>query len=433
MLYTYCFLFLYILIWSILVYISINFMGGIKRNIAYLFSMSVFFIYQFITPLYGVLQGWYELFGLNISDSLTKLIILYILSIFFVSIFYFISSRKFNIDNGFSTLEVDNLITENVARKWILISLCSIVLWSVISGYGLGTLFLINLFSDTKTSLLEENNQSFLYLKQCFEFSLTGLLFAYSSKMKRREFIFWLIFVLIITLGFGFRYRLIILFCAITIYYILSRKVSYKTPLKILVTMLALIGSLYFIGETRNYYKSMSRGYDVIQEVNISSSEPVLTKVLKYTRNYLSDAALMKYIDEEYDSHDYGHSMFAQTLIRLIPSNLFIGEKPRPYSLAASAESWHSAEGYYAGEAFTHVGEFYYSFGTFGVIILSSLLGWILSCLRIKNKTNFEYLFLSVSISSLFHYYSRGYLPGFFMSYLFLIIPFIFIKFRLKL
>lgn len=431
--YNYALLFLYFLIWLAFIYSTVTFFGGLKKNISYLFSMGIFFVYQFLTPLYGLSQGWYGLFGLDLSESLTKVIMIYTMSVFFVSLAYLLSIKLAPNVKIRCESKYDKIITPEVGRKWIVISLLSIVIWSIISGYGIGRLFLINIFSESRTSLLDENNQSYLYLKQCFEFSITGILIAFSSKMKRKEFVFWLVLVLIVTLGFGFRYRLIILSCAIVIYFILNNRIDYKMPIKIAVLMSVLISSLYLVGETRNYYKSINRGYDEVQEISISTSEPVTTKVLKYTRNYLSDAALIKYIDDGYDDYDYGHSMFAQTFIRLVPSSLYFGEKPRPYSLAASAQSWHSLEGFYAGEAFSYVGEFYYSFGIVGVAMLSILLGWILSFLRVRRKTRLEALFISLSISSLFHYYSRGYLPGYFMSYLFLIIPFIFIKFRLKI
>ncbi|NGO00119.1 oligosaccharide repeat unit polymerase [Grimontia sp. S25] len=418
-------LFVYFVCWIVFVYIIYRYKGGLLKNLAYFYVMAWLLMYDFLTPTYGLLNDWLGLFGNDISEYFPKGILLTILSVAFFGIGYLLTPRK---ETEFLVTNESKKISVTYIRLVLGVSIASVILWAAISGYGIKTLFLVNVFYDTTGGWERDSYYRFNHLKQIFEFSIPALVMAYASSMRRNEFFIWSIVVVIIMLGFGFRYRIIILVFALFICHIYLNGVSKKSTLKIAIVLVIFIGSNVLYGNVRGYVKSISRGIEPAAELSMHGSyeKGPLESVFRYTRNYISNMSLLKHMEENNVEYDFGESMFLHVFIRVLPKSIFDNEtKPFPKSLEESAKSWGSMEGLKAGEAFTYVLEFYFSFGIIGVIICSTLFGVVVNKITGNISTEKKLIMSAVTTASLFHYITRGYLPGYLMSYLYMVLPII--------
>lgn len=427
-------LIIYLSIWMFF-FVLVCLKSGIKHNVSYLFVMVLLIWYDFITPIYGLSHNWLSLFGNDISEYFVKGVFITILSMTSISISYVILLTKFP--------RVINLIDDYYIpvikiRIIILSGIIGLCLWASLSGFSISSLFLLNFFKGDSALNLSWDDatfDSYNYLKQCVEFLIPGLVFVFASKeMKLKEKVFWFFLALILFISLSFRYRIIVVFFSVFIFSIFKNGFNRKLLINYSAALLILIVFNVAFGNARTYIKAVTRGVDIDMVAledrqNALSNESLGDSVFKYTRNYISNMSLIKYIDQGYVDYDYGSSMFYQVLVRSLPASFFGGNKPFPKSLQASADSWHSNEGLTAGEAFTYVLEFYFSFGMFGVVFLSMIMGAIIFLFSRVLDGIFNTILVSVTTALLFQYVVRGFLPGFLMSYLFVLIPFIYIKF----
>nr|WP_321381983.1 O-antigen polymerase [uncultured Vibrio sp.] len=424
-------LILYLISWTVLSYLVYKYCGGIKNNIAYFYVMLWLFLYDFLTPLYGLANNWLMLFGNDISDYFFTGVSYTILSMFFLTLGYFFRANQRNIKTVAINTECEtkyNNISITFSRCILIISVLSVIIWAIISGYGLRALFMVNLFSDGVSDWSDDSYYRYNYLKQVFEMSLPALLIAYSAKMPRKELIFWFAICTTIILSFGFRYRIIILIFSFVIYYVLTNDINKRKVIKILIILATFISLNVAYGNARGYIKNLTRDGSEVIEYQKKEYNPI-ENLFRYTRNYISNMSFIKYIDHGEAEHDYGESMFGQIFIRALPKTLFENnEKPFPKSLEFSAKSWNSEEGLRAGEAFTYVIELYFSFGLPGIVFLSWFFGYILRLLIERAYNYYGIVFVSLTTASLFHYVTRGYLPGYLMSYMYMLIPLLIFK-----
>ncbi|WP_223672714.1 O-antigen polysaccharide polymerase Wzy family protein [Proteus terrae] len=438
MLIEYASLLVYLLLWLLIVATVTLYFGGINKHLSFLFVLSLSILYDFLTPLYGLANGWVSLFGNDISDWFAEGIMLSTTSLLSMGVTYiFLCSnfvRKVYDFPKETTISVYN------ARAILVVGVSATVTWAAISGYGVGSLFFIrNISGGGSTGLTwdELNFDRYNYLKQCVEFLIPGLVIAVASDMKKKELLAWFFIVTLIFLSLGFRYRLILVFISIAILKFYQKGFDFKLVRKLIVYGLVFVTLNIIFGNVRTYIKAVSRGVEVdmalIEERQAKSfEESAADNFFKYSRNYLSNMSLLKYLDQGYAEHDYGESMFYQIIVRALPGIVFGGEKPFPKSLESSTLSWHSNEGLYAGEAFTYVMDFYFAFGILGVIIFSSLLTIIIFFFSRNVNSLYKAIFISITTASLFHYLTRGFLAGYLMSYIYMILPLIYLYLKHK-
>ncbi|EHZ7343043.1 hypothetical protein K6O87_002579 [Vibrio vulnificus] len=434
----YASLFVYLLLWLLIVTTVFLYFGGISKHLTFLFVMFLALLYDFFTPLYGLANGWVSLFGNDISDWFAKGIMLSATSLLSIGVTYIFLCSNFV--RKVDVLTKKTTISVYKARIILIVGVSATVTWAAISGYGVSSLFFIrNISGGASTGLSwdELNFDRYNYLKQCVEFLIPGLVIAVASDMKKKELLVWFFIVTLIFLSFGFRYRLILVFVAIVILKFYQKGFDLKLVRKIIVYGLIFVTLNIIFGNVRTYIKAVSRGIEgdmaLIEERQSKSfEESAADNFFKYSRNYLSNMSLLKYLDQGYAEHDYGESMFYQIIVRALPGIIFGGEKPFPKSLEASKLSWHSIEGLYAGEAFTYVMDFYFAFGIPGVIIFSSLLSVIIFFFSRDMNSLHKAIFISITTASLFHYLTRGFLAGYLMSYLYMMFPLVYIYFKHK-
>lgn len=422
---TYFIILLATLIFYVLIFVILRKNGGFKNNMGAYLVFGIYFLYFVLNPFYAVMMGKTKLFGYDSFDSLDYLSLVY----FLASIFTFLG---FLLGGVFRKPEIsynESLAFDcKFARFWLLFGIISIVLWAILTGYGIKTLFLANLFVDTGSDFAKTGDMN--YLKQLFLFSVVGLIFAKNSTMTTLEYLSWFFVIVLITIGFGFRYIVIILFLSLFFYSSVDAWQKRKLSLLSIKNITLAIFLMIFIiglGQFRNYIKSEARGIHNVSAVEFSQEYDLYSSIFTYSRNFIADSALIQSVQNGKADIDYGHTLVLQNFIRAVPSSV-IGDKPYPKSLIASKESWNNVEGYMAGEAFTHIGEFYFTGGLFGVILLSTVFGFIVHVSTSNLTTKRKVAFATITLGSLFHYITRGYFAGFLMAYFFYIVPTFFIR-----
>lgn len=228
--------------------------GGIKYNIPECCIFSIYFLYFTVNPIYAVLTERTKLFSYDSFENLGYVLFIYLL-VFIFTLLGFLLGKQAKPNKIYSN---EVLIFDiNFARVWLVLGLLSIIVWAILSGYGLRTLFLVNLFSGGKSDFMIHSELN--YLKQLFLFSVVGLIFAFNSKMRKQEIIIWFLIVFLVTVGFGFRYIIIILAMAL---FFFSISVGYRNgrksiaSVKVIFAGIALLIFVLAVGQLRNYIKS---------------------------------------------------------------------------------------------------------------------------------------------------------------------------------
>lgn len=415
-----------VLIFIILWFLCIKFLllssDNWRDHIGFLYIATILLIYWGLTPLYGVFNGWFEQFNNNIEDYFIEVIILYMLAFFSLTVGYFLGIHK---QKKMQMHNINIQIPVNIARFWIIAGFLCVFIWGYLSGFSIKRLLFLSFFVTNNKIGSETTTGMLSYFNLAFEFVIPGLVFAYFSTMNRVEFSFWLILFCIITFALGFRYRLIIIFSVFFLLHVYQNKLNNFKLIKFSCVCISFVLVLAVIGDFRSDIKSASKnGISTVSSIEIESSNyKNLGSIFKYTNNYLTDMSLVKYMNENNIEYGMGESIFGHVFIRILPASLFGGSKPYPPSIDAVRNSWNNLEGYYAGAAISVMCEFYFAGGYVGVFLLSVTLGWLISNLRkLTYKQNGSVLMILITCS-LFHYVTRGYLAGFLMSFLFILIP----------
>ncbi|UPT76870.1 oligosaccharide repeat unit polymerase [Sulfurovum sp. XGS-02] len=415
---------------SIYLYI---FKNNIKNNLPLFYIITIMFAFMFLGPLYGYVNNIKSLFGNYLWDYYDDVLVYYILgiSMFFIGYILSIKNTKKNKKINISLLKN---IDKNFIRFGMLIGVLGYILWAVTSGRSIYNIFLLDYFGasnnlDNFMNIEKGNN----YLRQMVEIFIPILTLSFFSNMKKKEIAIWTLIALIIYISQGFRYRIILLISAYTFIYIFFYVKSYKKFF--MSTGLLLILTLYTVTQL-TYYRWEIRANILGQEAKRVSSdyanETVLSTFGHYTRNYMPFASLVKYMEKNDIEYGYGETMFGHIFVRMLPSFFFPDGKPFPPAVKVSAESWESAEGKFAGEAYAATGGVYYEFGVIGIILFYIVIGYLIGILtkKIKKAKNSVHLaFYLTIIVSFFQLLTRGYLPGYVISFGYMLLPFIYIKF----
>ncbi|EIF51221.1 hypothetical protein SULAR_05003 [Sulfurovum sp. AR] len=370
------------------------------------------------------------MFGNYIWDYYANTILnyTYALTSFFLGYLLFLNKRK-----KVKLISIQNYekFSINFVRVGMLIGVLAYVLWGITSGKSLQNIFLLGLlgFQDKVNTAVELGGNN--YLKLMIEIFIPILSLALFTSMKKIEFSFWLLITIVIYLSQGFRYRIVLLLISFSLIYLFRNKVSIN---KILKLSLLVIPILILLLEFTQYRKSIRQSVVGIQTEFQVNDRPIFDTLFASSRNYLANASLIKYMVEENITYGYGDTMIMQVFIRMMPSSMFNnGVKPDPRGLMISNKSWGNRDAMYAGEAYDAVGGAYYELGSLGVIIFFLLLGFIVGYVNRKMysaKNVEQFVLYVIIISSFFQLLTRGYLPQFFFTFGFMMLPFIIIKLR---
>ncbi len=411
---------------------STIFVDGVRFNDSNIPIRLIFFIYtvfMFLTPLYWHLNEEYILFSNDLEDYIPMTIFFYSVGIAFFTIFYLFCKSKYKSKKKNSNYNFFDY-NKSIFQIVFILNLLIVITWSQVSGYTVSALFLVNFLAE-KTVTYDINVTSgplSLFIESLIVSTSLVILHPKCSKIFK---IIAFSIVMLIFISLGFRYRMILL-CLILVFSYLSinrfdKKIVRKALIYVLISVTLLISLSYF----RNYIKQINRGVDI--EL-VESNEPALDKLFSNTRNFYSFTSLVKYIDKGKGEFDYGETMFLNIFYRFVPSSFFENDiKPRPIGVEQSANSWGTMEGYYAGEAYSHFGEYYQAYGFSGIIVFMSIFGCIVAVISVRISSSKNYFTISkfsliVLSASFFQMITRGYLPQYILILIYLMLPILFVR-----
>ena len=226
-----------------------------------------------------------------------------------------------------------------------------------------------------------------------------------------------LILTTLIFIKLGFRYRILLLLQPIFLFYFLNFNFKLKTYL-IAIPLGVFMAN--FLGLIRSYGQGLK--FDFVN--NLNSTEILqLSFVGAESSVFISTAGLMSIVPNNLN-HIYFDPII-QTILYPIPNN-FINKVSGDYIKEAFQYMLlDPVRG--NGAAFLNIGEYYYMFGWAGIIIFSTILGYIFKKLWIwinfhKEEPLALPLYL-LNVSFIFMIISRGYMPQQVLLYFYSIMP----------
>lgn len=260
-------------------------------------------------------------------------------------------------------------------------------------------------------------------------FNLSSLLLFYYALKTRKYLLFCIVALLSfsIFMNEAFRFRLVMMLLGLLMTFHI-----YKQSKPNLLLLLSLgLGFVMLMGVIE-YSRSYGRGID-ITKVEGLGSDHLLEGGLNESAVFSATSYLISQIDDgriEYSGFD----MFYNALSSPIPRRIWPGKPEGEYFLGTINKLYGEVHG--RGQAILYFGEYYLSFGWFGVLTLSFLLGLIFKRQWkwfLKNAFN-PYALVSIALFNSFIYViiSRGYLTQVITIYFFAVYPSIYIVKKLK-
>jgi len=399
---------------------------GWIRHLPMIYAFPLYFFYIFIIPAWGYFNGVKTLFSADIYDYywIGLLNITIGFSVFYSSYFYFIKKGM-----PFWHLNKNNIfIRLNFCRILIILGIISSILWGFFGEFGVKSLFLLQSSIASPDSIEEAFSGGYSYFIFFINLAIPGIIFSVYTTMTIKERLFWIVIFSIICLSIGFRYRLALLFTGMLIVYLINNGINRHTKklftIGITLLIIFMVGSTYF----REDIRRTALGLETIEDI---TDDTVYKRIFNSSNNFLVQLSVQKYYNDSNVEYDYGKSVILESFKRAIPSSFFSkGDKGDVYSLDVIKNSFLDIEGYLSGQAALNFTEFYIAGGIFGIIFFSILFGFIFAILSNKclksSKKGVIATFVNLMIAiSMFNFVTRGYIPGYLMATIPLILPFI--------
>ncbi len=262
------------------------------------------------------------------------------------------------------------------------------------------------------------------YLQNLVDCLVILILLGYASNMRRVYLILMLSGAIFFIIPFGFRYRIIYLILGFSILFIYKNELSIKKILSFGAAILCLTLIFLFLGANR----TVIVGQDLKSKYTFQLLD--VKKVVMQARGSYVDLAIYKGIDNGDISHDKGKSFFYYLAVRAIPAGFFEeGKKPYPPILMRDVDkvlNLHSppdCPGCRTGEAQTIMGAVYYSFGLWGIGLVTVILAYLLAFYARLQATYVSHLWGIAVLLALFMFVTRGYFPQVVDNWFYLVLP----------
>ena len=264
------------------------------------------------------------------------------------------------------------------------------------------------------------------YLSSSINFVIPGLCLMLLSIKKNiisiRNVIFYMILLIsfFLFVSIGFRYRILVLFISMVACYYLQKQ---RVP-SILISLAAIILGILFIGiigETRSYGSGLQ-----LKRLVGTQSKDLLVYGFRDANIFPISGAVMSAVPSKVDY--VGMDIIKNAIIFPIPRIILPNKDTDSYTRnPIKAYKKLKAVGAHRWAAMLFFAEWYIAFGWFGIIGISFLLGvayknlwnWVIHELHNPLKI----VIYSVSLSLLYIFISRGYLPFTVMSFFFIVFP----------
>lgn len=393
--------------------IYIIFKSGIKSTISFAFIVIVQIIYLIITPLHNFIISDFYSVNKYIKDAYPfGFLILFIHLLLFVITYYFFKFRKFNFPK--------NKYSISRKRIFIIFSIFFIIIFLNTLSSGINLIDILR-GKDIGSTLGLKGTSYFL---QNFADSLITLLVAsFIVKINKFSLYFIITLSLFLFLVLGFRYRIILSIFAILIYLFFINKFRIYDYLKILILFFSTFYLIFFITTNRSSFFTQN-----FTQINFNPLSFDYNVVYEQARGSVVDFAMYDALNKNEINYDFGNTMFVYIFIKLLPSHFFeFGEKPYPPPMLSDIDKSLSVNRDY-GEACTILGAAYYSYSIIGVLLVSFILGYVISYLDSTLYYGDYYFLRNVMIlMAIFQLITRGYFPQFVDHLVYMLFPLLFI------
>ncbi len=389
---------------------------GIKKHYFYLFVTAIQVIYLFNTPFHRFLIDDYTIVAENVRDYFPFGFSMILLHVVIFNLCYFLTYanyRKLKVVNEIDELKMRTHIFRLFAFLFTLIFLNTLA-----GGINLVDVVL----GKTDTTTLGLPGATY-YIQNFADSLITLLVAAYIFKVKRRHQILMFVLGMILFIILGFRYRILLTVFAIVLYHIYSKGIKASLFIRYALFGLVFLYSLLFL--TYNRVKLYSAQYDIL---TYQPSQFNYDIFFDQAKGSLVDFALYKALDKNVIESDNGKTTFLYVFIKMTPARFFPGGKkpyPPPFFPALDKAIGGSRD---IGEAATMLGALYFAFSTFGIILISVILGIVTKRMTVYGVRPLSFLLNVMIMMAMFQFYTRGYLPQFIDHLAYMVFPWFFLR-----
>lgn len=408
---------------SLLTLILLYNKGKIDIYSPVVFVSAIYILMFFITPLYDIYVGETSVFGVtDLFNYGVKGSLVALLGFWSFLFFYFVRYQSIDFAKGDRcAYELPSSLKRNVEQlvlvAWIFVFCLGIFIVIATQGFSISYILSFGLLGNS--TAFETTSTSLGFIGQ-FTRSIVTLYLIYFSVSKNRT---GKIVLFILTAGLetinGFRYMIVILVCGLFFFYHMKAKKKISgVKIAGIVLLLAIIVGV--VGYTRNAVRS---GMGV--QMSGFTMQSIMDAVLGNFRIYKSYYSIIKAVPAM-TNYIYFDQILIYTLVMAIPRAIWPGKPLNPgteaqlYGMNAAAVA--------SGFAYPCLGEYYYGFGTIGVIVFMGMLGsWQAknsNKYRSNASTELDFVIYCISVPLMLQLVIRGYTPSNFYLILALFIPY---------
>jgi hypothetical protein len=397
-----------------------------KKHTAWFFSLFVFWLLTWANPCYHIFNGTVSFHNATVLDVFPNVIWIYFWSIgVFNGIYWFYASADFRLNQPLlkmSMLPIFQKLQETswVGKLWLIIPpyLCLLAQWTDMQATGVNMLDLYNpWFTDSNYTvwLYQPINPYFQALGDSLMVWVIAA-FVFRTPWWHRVLIVYLAFTLFFLEAW--RYRTILTALGILVHYAWN----FKSKEVWKPVLLCLVFGYITLFATNNRWHIAHRNFEEItlNPIGIGIEEALV----KQTNNFVTDAALYKYVADSTGLHDLGQSTFGYSLYRFVPKSLFNNnDKGEPPIIKAQKQSIGKTGEVTEIGAHTNIMEYWFGFGNWGSVILMLFLAITLAHLNFDLSNRKNRVSMIAVLIMVFQIITRGFTPQHIELLLFLCIP----------
>lgn len=420
--------------------ISLNvmffYMGQTKDDI---FSpLPVFsFIYLamfFVTPIYDILASETSWWGFDFFDQGIKASTIALFGyLVFVFLYSFNGLKKKaplpqnQINKNY---KVNNNMTIFIVMGYIISFLINFYFIQKTSGFNLSYILTLGIVG--KTNLQSINSATNLDSLSMIIYFLPSFTLLYIEYGKSRILkILFFVVMSMLQVAKGFRFVIFQIILMFTAYYFIRNKKKFN--LKIIVPIVVV--SLIPIVLMTLFRQDVRSGNGInLDGISMSTIQKALDEAfwdnLRIYKNFYAMLEVVPYKT----SYLFGRQMIVYTLIMMIPRYFWPGKPYNPGMLPLELSMGRYVVE--AGQAYPNIAEYYYEFGTLGVLLVMGLLGWFYSYYQYKNRfcssSPIDIMKYCTVLGTILQIIIRGYTPSNFWLVIFCLIPYWLVEFIFK-
>lgn len=393
-----------------------------------LIYMFFYLFLYFFTPIYDILTNKINWFGVDVFPNS----IMPLTYSFIGALFLFIGYKFTKVTNNKSVILFNQTYSFLILQLYFLffISLSAISLYFIVTfNTNLLSIFSFGIINLYEYPSIQIDNIGFLS-NLAYTMIPTTLLI-YSLNKSKFTLILFIFLSLSIQFFWGFRFLIVQSLLSIFIYFLLTRKRGFGF---FNFLFISLSGFILVTGAT--IFRDLLRSGGTIDLSSLSfnlfiqSLEDTIIFNFRVYKNYFG---MVHVIPNQYNFVYLDQILFGTILI-MIPRFIWPN---KPYT-GAGAPLWELLNSDLlrgTGQAYPNLGEYYFSFGLVGIIILMLISGYFIKKMNFFKNTNNK-LFLSVYSSVIpvsLQFIIRGYMPTNFWLLIFTFFPYFVFLFNFKI